>query len=128
MEEYITIEEFEMSHLDYLLIEHVKTLRGNNGLTQQELSQKMGLALSFVGNVENINERHKYSIRHIALLAKAFNYKSITKLFDFPFPEYDKIKIRVSITKENYSISKEGISENKTRVLKSEILEIVPIN
>ena len=29
--------------------------------------KKMGLTSSFVGNLENLNERHKYSIRHIAL-------------------------------------------------------------
>src|SRR5690606_7185575 len=88
----------------------VKQLREERKWTQQELSAKMGVTKSFVGNVESFIQRHKYSIRHLTLLAKAFKYKTISKLFDFPTPKYDKIRLILKVTtvlKENgRSISK----------------------
>ncbi|MBL1408678.1 helix-turn-helix domain-containing protein [Sphingobacterium faecale] len=74
--EYITIKEYEIFHLEYLFMPHVKTLRDKKGWSQKELSERMGVTSSFVGNVENLNQRHKYSIRHVALLTKAFGFKS----------------------------------------------------
>jgi transcriptional regulator with XRE-family HTH domain len=50
-------------------------LRKSAGLSKEELSLKMGLTKSFVGNVESYTQRHKYSTRHITLLAKAFGLK-----------------------------------------------------
>lgn len=106
----IGTEYREMNHLDYLLILYVKQLREERKWTQQELSAKMGVTKSFVGNVESFIQRHKYSIRHLTLLAKAFKYKTISKLFDFPTPKYDKIRLILKVTtvlKENgRSISK----------------------
>lgn len=106
----IGTEYREMNHLDYLLILYVKQLREERKWTQQELSAKMGVSKSFVGNVESFIQRHKYSIRHLTLLAKAFKYKTISKLFDFPTPKYDKIRLKLKVTtvlKENgRSISK----------------------
>lgn len=110
------IIEREMSHLDYVLIEHVKSLRNKKKWTQQELSKKMGLAISFVSNVESLTERHKYSIRHLNLLAKAFNYKSVPKLFDFPPPTHDKVTLRIEVTRSN---GKNG------RIIKAELKEII---
>lgn len=121
-----SIIEYEISHLDYLFILHIKSLRGKKGWTQRELSIKMGVASSFVGNVENLNERHKYSIRHVGLLTKAFKLNSPTKLFDFPAPEYDEIKLIIKITKENVISTKDKKEVKKQRVIKSELLEIVP--
>jgi len=126
MNTFNLVVEYEISHLDYLLILHVKSLREKKGLSQKELSEKMGVTSSFVGNVENLNERHKYSIRHIALLAKAFNYKSPSKLFEFPSPEYDEVKLIIKVTKENLITVKNGIEIEKSRVIKSELLDIVP--
>lgn len=114
----IEILEKEMSQLDYLLIEHVKSLRDKKKWTQQELSKEMGVTVSFVSNVESLTERHKYSIRHLALLAKAFKYKSVSKLFDFPTPTHDRVVLRIEITK---SIDSKG----KSRIIKSELQEII---
>src|SRR5690606_17446150 len=94
----IGTEYREMNHLDYLLILYVKQLREERKWTQQELSAKMGVTKSFVGNVESFIQRHKYSIRHLTLLAKAFKYKTISKLFDFPTPKYDKIRLILKVT------------------------------
>lgn len=119
------ILEKEMSQLDYLLIEHVKSLRDKKKWTQQILSKKMGVAISFVSNVESLTERHKYSIRHLALLANAFKYKSVSKLFDFPTPTHDRVRLIIEVTK---TVESEG---KKSKIMKSELKEIMlldPLN
>lgn len=77
----------------------------------------MGLTKSFVGNVENIKEDHKYAIRHLTLLAKAFGFKNISDLLKFPTPEHDKIKVTVEQT----------YNESGTKVIKSEVVKIEPV-
>ena len=106
--------KYETTHFDFELINHVKKLRENLILSQENLSIKMGLAKSFVGNVENIKEKHKYSTRHITLLAKAFGYAKISDLLDFPTPQYDRIKVTVEQT----------YNETGTKVIKSEVVKI----
>src|SRR5690606_5180386 len=107
-----------MTHLDYLLILYVKQLREERGWTQQELSERMGVTKSFVGNVESFTQRHKYSIRHLTLIAKAFEYNSISKLFDFPTPEHDKIRLILKVT----TVLKEN---EKSRSKSVEVVKIV---
>lgn len=109
--------EFETTQFDFDLMNHVKKLREINGFTKDELSLKMGVAKSFVGNVESFTQRHKYGTRHITLLAKAFGYKNIGELLDFPTPKYDKIKVTVQQT----------YNESGTKVMKSEVVKIEPI-
>lgn len=116
----VTVEiiEREISHIDFLLIMHIKSLRQEKKWSQQELSMKMGVSRSFVGNVENLIERHKYSIRHLTLLQKAFNKTSISELFSFHQPEYDRIKLRIEINK----------TDNNNRIIKSKLIEIIPLD
>ena len=115
MEKNFTIE---ITQFDFDLINHIKNLRKSAGFSKEELSLKMGLAKSFVGNVESYTQRHKYSTRHIALLAKSFGFKDISELMKFPTPEYDKIRVTV----------KQTLNESKTKVIKSQIIEIVEIH
>ncbi|MBV8326693.1 helix-turn-helix transcriptional regulator [Chryseobacterium sp.] len=114
MEKKIT---FEITQFDFDLINHIRNLRESAGFTKEELSLKMGLAKSFVGNVESYTQRHKYSTRHIAMLARAFGYKNISDLMKFPTPKYDMVKVTV----------KQTLNENNTKVIKSEIFKINPI-
>lgn len=108
----------EMSYLDYLLILHIKQLRENREWTQQDLSEEMGVTKSFVGNVESFIQRHKYSIRHLTLLAKAFKYKSVSKLFDFPTPKYDRVRLTLKVT---ITLKEDGKPGSKTaEVIKEE--------
>lgn len=109
--------EYVLSQFDYDFINHIKKLREKNNISQEQLSLKMGLARSFIGNVENIRERHKYSTRHITLLAKAFGFKKVSDLLQFPTPQYDKIKVTV----------KQTFNETGTKVLKSEVVKIEAI-
>lgn len=108
---------FETTQFDYDFINHIKRLRMEKEISQEKLSLKMGLTKSFVGNVENIKENHKYSTRHIALLAKAFGFLNISELMNFPTPKYDKIKVTV----------KQIYNENGTRIVDNQILKIEPL-
>lgn len=109
--------DFEINQFDFDLIEHVKKIRESKGLSKEELSLKMGLAKTFIGNVESYKQRHKYSTRHIALLAKAFGFKNISKLMNFPTPEYDWIKVTVKPT--TYDTS--------TKIRSNEVIKVEPI-
>lgn len=108
---------FETTQFDFDVINHVKHLRKSKGYTQDELSLKMGVAKSFVSNVESYTQRHKYATRHLTLLAKAFGFKNISDLLKFPTPEYDKIKVTVEQT----------YNEAGTKVIKSEVVKIEPV-
>lgn len=108
------IIDFETTQFDYDLINHIKSLRKIHNITKEELSVKMGVAKSFVGNVESATQRHKYATRHLTLLAKAFGFKNISDLLKFPTPEYDKIKVTVEQT----------FNEAGTKVIKSEVIKI----
>ena len=112
----------EMSHLDYLFTLHIKKLRESRGWSQQDLSKEMGITLSFVGNVESFIQRHKYGVRHLTLLAKAFKFKSVSKLFDFPAPEHDLIKLTLKVTPKT---KKDGSPSKGKNV---EVVKIEPIN
>ncbi|MGA9651570.1 helix-turn-helix domain-containing protein, partial [Pedobacter sp.] len=80
----------EISQLDFLLIERVRTLRIANGMTQLQLTQKMKLADGFISKVETFTERAKYSIRHINLLASALNC-TIQDILPLEQPKYDMV-------------------------------------
>lgn len=110
------IIQFETTQFDLDFVHHIKKLR-ENSFTKEGLSLKMGVAKSFVGNVESYSQRHKYSTRHLALLAKAFGYKNISELMNFPTPKYDKITVTVEKT----------LNDTGTKVLKEEIIKIEPI-
>ena len=109
--------EYETTHFDFELINHVKRLRENRKLSQEDLSIKMGLAKSFVSNVESYTQKHKYSTRHLTLLAKAFGFKNISDLLNFPTPQYDRIRVTVEQT----------YNEGGTKVIKSEVVKIEEI-
>ncbi|MFB2121232.1 helix-turn-helix domain-containing protein [Parapedobacter sp. 2B3] len=111
----------EMSHLDYLFTLHIKKLREAKGWSQQDLSKKMGVTLSFVGNVESFIQRHKYGIRHLTLLAKVFKFKSMSKLFDFPTPEHDMIRLTLKVAPKK---KKDGTPSKGKDV---EVIKIEPI-
>ena len=111
------IFDFETTHFDFILIQHIEKLRKLNEITKDDLSLKMGLAKSFVSNVESYTQKHKYSTRHITLLAKAFGYTKISDLLDFPTPQYDRIKVTVEQT----------YNEAGTKVIKSEVVKIEEI-
>lgn len=108
----------EISHLDYLLICHIRDKRKAKKLTQLQLSQKMKLADGFISKVETFSERAKYSIRHLKLLADVFEC-DIVDLIPKEVPRYDMVRLtlkRTNKTKRNGSIS----NKKETTVVKIE--------
>lgn len=87
------IIEQEMSEMDFRLILHVKELREDQGMTQVELSQKMGLASGFVGKVEMFGNSAKYNIRHLPLIAKALGFKNVGEVLPKGIVTKDIVKI-----------------------------------
>lgn len=61
------------SDIDMYVIQSVKKRREDAQLKQIDLSQHLGMADSFVSNVESSKRRDKYNIRHLNELAKIFN-------------------------------------------------------
>ncbi|WP_312900715.1 helix-turn-helix domain-containing protein [Chryseobacterium taichungense] len=111
MEKIFTFETYQF---DFAFIEHVKALRISKGWSQEALSIEMGVAKKFIGNVESYRQHQKYSTRHISLLAKAFGYKNISELMNFPTPQYDRIKVTV----------KQVYNESGMKVTGSEVVGI----
>jgi transcriptional regulator with XRE-family HTH domain len=58
--------------LDIYVINKVKAMREERGMSQIALSQALGMAESFVSNVESVKRRDKYNLNHLNLLAKEF--------------------------------------------------------
>lgn len=111
-------EKKVISEIDYLLIEEVKAIRIRKGLSKTQLSLKLNLAGSFVGKVEDLSQRDKYSIRHLPLLAKALELKSIGQLFPKDIPSNNMIEITFEKVPR---INKDG-SESKQ--LEEKVIEI----
>lgn len=59
--------------IDLFVIQKVKEKREKAGLRQIDLSQHLGMADSFISNVESSKRRDKYNIRHLNELAKIFD-------------------------------------------------------
>lgn len=114
------IVKVEISHLDYLIILNVKRLRLQKGFSQVRLTQKMGLSEGFVGKVELYTERAKYSIRHIYLLATAFNC-NVQEILPHEQPKHDIVRL---ILRRTNRINKDGSLSSKkfTEVIKIESL------
>lgn len=58
--------------LDIYIINEVKALRQEHEMTQNDLSQALNMADSFVSNVESLKRREKYNVNHLNQLAKIF--------------------------------------------------------
>lgn len=58
---------------DIYIIKKVKSMREGHGISQIELSRLLGMAESFISNVESWKRRDKYNLNHLNLLAKVFD-------------------------------------------------------
>jgi transcriptional regulator with XRE-family HTH domain len=58
------------SEIDVFVIQSVKKRREDAKLKQIDLSHRLGMANSFVSNVESSKRRDKYNVRHLNELAK----------------------------------------------------------
>ena len=114
------IKEVITNRLDLYIINRVKQLREERGISQVELSLLMGFSEKFVGNVENPTLAEKYNIRHLNLLAKALKCTIWDLLPKEPFDD-DLVKVKIKRTK---SLNKDG---SKSKRMQIEIVDIQPV-
>lgn len=61
-----------LTKIEQYIINKVKEKRIESGLSQADLSFKLGLTDSFVSHVETPKRRDKYNVNHLNKLAKIF--------------------------------------------------------
>lgn len=113
-------KEVVISRLDLYIINRVKELREAKGISQDNLSVRVGFSEKFIGSVENPTLGAKYNIRHLNLLAKALDCSLRDLLPEKPF-EDDLVKVKV---KRSKGINKDGTRSKKTQ---TEIVDVQPV-
>lgn len=68
--------------LDYQdkVIQSIKKLRTENGISQAKLSEILGISRGQIGNIENPRYSHKYTLKQIDTICKYLDYP-IEKIF-----------------------------------------------
>ena len=66
-------DQENISEIDQYIIDFIRNLREVHGLTQDGLASILQVGKSFVSNVESLNNRAKYNLTHINILADHFN-------------------------------------------------------
>ncbi|HPH47265.1 MAG TPA: helix-turn-helix transcriptional regulator [Chryseolinea sp.] len=111
------IIEITISQLDWYLINQVKKLRKEKGISQADLSVKMGFSEKLIGSIENPTLKAKYNISHINLLATALDCTIYDLLPSKPF-EHNLVKLKVKRT------PKLGDSGRPSRKTTLEVIEV----
>lgn len=64
----------ESSHtaIEQYVIDTVKRLRTEKGISQKELAYLLDLSIGFIGDIESPKSRAKYNLNHINKLAEIF--------------------------------------------------------
>lgn len=79
--------------LEYELMLNARNLRIDKGLSQEDLSTKMGFVDTFVGKCESLNQPEKYNLRHFIKLKQALELDSLEDLFPNGYPADEQIII-----------------------------------
>ncbi len=66
-------EQEYISPIEQYVIDYVRDLRKSKNLSQDDIGNIIGKSKSFIGNIESMNNRAKYNLTHISLLADYFN-------------------------------------------------------
>jgi len=114
------IIEVEMAEIDWYVINRVKVLRTEKGISQEQLSIHMGLAEGFISKVENFTDPAKYNLRHLNLISKILGV-GFAELLPAKATSNDYLKIKLRRKKR---VNKDGTVSKRTEV---EVVEIVPI-
>jgi len=61
-----------LTNIEKYIIEKVKVMRLDRGLSQLELSQKLEMSDSFISHVEAPSKRAKYNLNHLNRIAEIF--------------------------------------------------------
>lgn len=108
--------------IEYELICNIKILREKKGWSQEALSEKMGFAVKFVGKCESLDQPEKYNLRHLGILKKVFNLKSLDDFFPNGIPEDEQIVI-------NYKkVPKKKSDGTESKLMDNVVVEIVVVD
>lgn len=66
------MSEAKKSKINQYIIDRIKEMRLEHGMSQVALSIDLGVSDAFIGAIENPNHRAKYNIDHINKLAEIF--------------------------------------------------------
>ncbi len=61
------------NNIDDYVIDSVRKIRIEKGISQKELSYLLDVSSGFIGNIENPKYRAKYNLSHLNKLAKIFD-------------------------------------------------------
>lgn len=61
-----------LTKIELHIIQRVKELREQRGMTQMELSLRLGKGVGFIGDIEAPSKKAKYNINHLNEIAKVF--------------------------------------------------------
>jgi len=112
--------EIEMAEIDWYVINRIKKLRIDMGISQEQLSIRMGFSERFVAKVENLTESAKYNLRHLNMIVKILGL-SFSDLLPPKGTAHDFVKIKARRKKQ---VNKDGKLSQRTEI---EIVEIVPV-
>ena len=62
-----------LSDIDRYIISRIRSLREERGITQMELSLKLGKAVGFIGDIEAPSKKAKYNVNHLNEIAKVLS-------------------------------------------------------
>lgn len=83
---WIMKEQEHITPIEQHVIDYVLKLRADKNLTQLDIGNIIGVARSFISDVESPNRSAKYNIRHINALADHFGMSPKDFLPQKPFP------------------------------------------
>ena len=61
-----------LTEIEIYIIQRVKDMREVQGITQMDLSLRLGKGVGFIGDIEAPSKTAKYNIKHLNELAKIF--------------------------------------------------------
>jgi len=66
------MDKVDISPVEQYVIDKVRALRTEKGISQRELANLLDLSNGFIGNAESYKRRAKYNLNHINAFAKLF--------------------------------------------------------
>jgi transcriptional regulator with XRE-family HTH domain len=61
-----------LTEIEIYIIQRVREIRDVQGMTQMDLSLRLGKGVGFIGDIEAPSKTAKYNIKHLNELAKIF--------------------------------------------------------
>jgi transcriptional regulator with XRE-family HTH domain len=79
------MENINISAIEQYVIDRVRDMRLERGISQKELADMVDISPGFIGKVESTSKRAKYNFNHINAFAKVFKCSLKDFLRDEPF-------------------------------------------